>query len=35
MVLSFHAGAEVVAVQSEGDEEAAKAFLRRVLDAAG
>lgn len=35
MVLSFHAGTEVVAVQCEGDGEAARAFLRRVLEAAG
>jgi len=35
LVLSFHAGSEVVAVQVDGDVEAARAFLRRVLEAVG
>jgi hypothetical protein len=35
LVLSFHAGPESVAVQCEGDATAARAFLRRVLEAAG
>jgi hypothetical protein len=35
LVLSFHAGAEVVAMQVDGDAEAARAFMRRVLEAAG
>jgi hypothetical protein len=34
-VVSFHAGGEIVAVQCDGDADAARAFLRRVLDAAG
>jgi hypothetical protein len=33
MVLSFHAGSEAVAVKCEGDGEAAKAFVRRVVEA--
>ncbi len=34
LVLSFHAGGQVVAVLCEGDAEPARAFLRRVLEAA-
>lgn len=34
MVLSFRAGAEIIAVQCDGDGEAARAFVRRVLEAA-
>lgn len=33
LVLSFHAGSDVIAVQCEGDGEAAKAFVRRVVEA--
>jgi hypothetical protein len=33
LVLSFHAGADSVAVQCEGDAVPARAFLQRVLDA--
>jgi hypothetical protein len=35
LVLSFHAGSQTVAVQCDGDSEAARAFLRRVAEAAG
>jgi hypothetical protein len=35
LVLSVHAGGQTVAVRCDGDTPAVRAFLRRLLDAAG